>query len=183
MDQDETWRGGRPRLRPHCVRWGPSSPKMGHSPANFRPMSVVAKLLDGSRWYGARPWSRPHCVRCGPRPPERGTHPAKFLAHVCCGETAGWIKMPLGREVGLCPVNIVLDQLPPKGHSHPNFRPMSVVAKRLDGLRCHLVRRYALAQATLCYMGTQLPPKRHTSPNFQPMSIVAGQTVAHLSYC
>ena len=27
MDQDETWRGGRPRPWPHCVRWGTSSPK------------------------------------------------------------------------------------------------------------------------------------------------------------
>jgi len=26
MDQNETWRGGRPRRWPHCVRWGPSSP-------------------------------------------------------------------------------------------------------------------------------------------------------------
>jgi len=26
MDQDATWHGGRPRLRPHCVRWEPSSP-------------------------------------------------------------------------------------------------------------------------------------------------------------
>jgi len=43
MDQDQTWRGGRPRPRPHCVRWGPSSPKKGHSPTNFRPMSVVTK--------------------------------------------------------------------------------------------------------------------------------------------
>ena len=25
-DQDETWRAGRPRPWPHCVRWGPSSP-------------------------------------------------------------------------------------------------------------------------------------------------------------
>jgi len=23
MDQDETWHGGRPRARPHCVTWGP----------------------------------------------------------------------------------------------------------------------------------------------------------------
>jgi len=27
MDQDATWYGGRPRLRPHCVRWGPISPE------------------------------------------------------------------------------------------------------------------------------------------------------------
>jgi len=25
-DQGETWRAGRPRPWPHCVRWGPSSP-------------------------------------------------------------------------------------------------------------------------------------------------------------
>jgi len=34
MDQYETWYGGRPRSRPHCVRWGPSSPsrKGAHQP-------------------------------------------------------------------------------------------------------------------------------------------------------
>jgi len=50
-----------------------------------------------------------------------------------------------------------------------------VVAKRLDGPRCHLVRRQALAQATMCYMGTQLPSIRGTAPNFRSMSIVAKQ--------
>ena len=31
MDQDATWYGGRPQLRPHCARWRPSSlfPKRG----------------------------------------------------------------------------------------------------------------------------------------------------------
>jgi len=82
MDQDETWRGGRPRLRPHCVRWRPSSP-------------------------------------------QRGTA--------------------------------------------PNFRPMSIVVKRLCGLRCQLVWRSASAQATLCKMGTQLPPKKGVTANtFRP---------------
>ena len=32
MDQDAIWYGGRPWPRPHCVRWGPSSPGKGHSP-------------------------------------------------------------------------------------------------------------------------------------------------------
>ena len=50
MDQDETWHGGRPRPRPHCVRSGPSSPHRGTAP-NFRPMSVVAKRLDGLRCH------------------------------------------------------------------------------------------------------------------------------------
>ena len=51
-----------------------------------------------------------------------------------------------------------------------NFRPMSVVAKRLDGLRRHLVQRLPSAQATLCSMGTQLPPAKKGA---KPMSVVA----------
>jgi len=62
--------------------------------------------------------------------------------------------MALGVEVGLGPGQIVLDgtQLPPpkKKGTAPNFRPMSVVAKWLDGSRCHLVWRWASAQAILC---------------------------------
>jgi len=82
--------------------------------------------------------------------PPKGAHP-QFSAHVCCGQTAGWIKMPLGRDVGLGPDDIVLDgdpaspsiksSSPKKEHSSPTFMPMSIVAKRLDGSRCHLVRR------------------------------------------
>jgi len=34
----------------------------------------------------------------------------QFSAHVCCGQTAGWIKMPLGTEIDLGPGNIVLDE-------------------------------------------------------------------------
>jgi len=47
--------------------------------------------------------------------------------------------MPFGIAVGLVPGLIVLDGDPAslkKGGS-PNFRPMSVVAERLDGVRCH----------------------------------------------
>jgi len=88
--------------------------------------------------------------------------------------------MPLGNDIDLSPGDIVLDgdQAPPKGHSPPTFQPMSIVAKQLNGSRCHLVQRYALAQATLCQMGTQLPlqnsPRRaQPCPNFRPMSVVA----------
>ena len=63
--------------------------------------------------------------------PKRGTDP-QFLAHICCGQTARWIKMPLGTKGGLSPGHIVLDgaQLPQKGGTAPNFRPMFIVAKR-----------------------------------------------------
>ena len=64
--------------------------------------------------------------------------------------------------------------LPKNGAEPASFRPMSVVAKRLDGSRCHLVRRSASAQAILCYMATQLPLQlRGIAPNFRPMPIVA----------
>jgi len=46
-------------------------------------------------------------------------------------------------QVGLGPGNIVLDghsaPFPQKGAEPPNFRPIYVVAKWLDGSRCHLV--------------------------------------------
>ena len=71
-----------------------------------------------------------------------------FSAHVYCGQTAAWIKMPLGTEVGLGLRDVVLDEDQrtsspcPKGAQPTNFRPMSSVeAKRLDRLRCHLVWR------------------------------------------
>ena len=117
--------------------------------------------------------------------PKRGSNP-KFSAHVYCGQTAGWIKMPFGRDVDLGSGDIVLDgdpapPPPQRGHSPLQFLPMSVVAKRLDGSRCHLVRRQASAQSTLCSMGTK-PPKGAQHPLFSA-HVYCGPTVAKLSYC
>jgi len=53
-------------------------------------------------------------------------HSPPFSAHISCGKMAGWIKMPVGTEVGLDPRNIVLDgdpALPPKGAQPPIFGP------------------------------------------------------------
>jgi len=62
-------------------------------------------------------------------------HPTQFLAHVYCGPTAGWIKMPLCTEVNLGPGDVVLDGVAaaPKKSTAPSFRFMSIVIKRLDG--------------------------------------------------
>jgi len=103
----------------------------------------------------------------GTQPPSPKT---RRPTNVYCGQTAGWIKMPLGTEVGHSVVDVVLDGdsalAPLKGNSPvPNFRPMSVVAKRLDGLRCHLVWRYGSAQATLYSMGAQVPREKGTAPH------------------
>jgi len=73
--------------------------------------------------YGRRLCLRPY----NPRP-----------MSIDCGQTAGCIKMPFGTEEGLGPGHIVLDGEPSpqnREHSSPNFRSMSIVAKRLDGSR------------------------------------------------
>jgi len=49
MDQHGTWHGDRPRSKPHCAKWGPSSPPQKGDSPHFRPMSIEAKRLDGSR--------------------------------------------------------------------------------------------------------------------------------------
>jgi len=56
------------------------------------------------------------------------------LTLVCCGQAAGWIKMPFGAEVGLSPGDIVLDggsaSPTERGTAAPTFRSMSTVAKK-----------------------------------------------------
>jgi len=94
-------------------------------------------------WYDGRPRPGNIVLDADPTPPPWGTA-LKISAHLCCGQTAGWIKMQLGTKIGLGPGRIVLHgtQLPhPKRDTVPNFRPLSNVAKRLDGSRCHLIRR------------------------------------------
>ena len=61
-------------------------------------------------WHAGSPRPWPHCVRWGPSsPPLKGGRVPQFSAHICCGEMAVWIKIPLGSKVGLSPSDIVLD--------------------------------------------------------------------------
>ena len=58
----------------------------------------------------------------------KGAHQSQYSARVYCDQTAGWIKMPLGTEVGLGPDVIVLDRdpAPPStemGTASPLFGP------------------------------------------------------------
>ena len=61
-----------------------------------------------------------------PATPEKRAHPTQFLAHVYCGQMAGWMTTPLGTEVDLGPGHIVLEGVPARGkgaqHS-PLFGP------------------------------------------------------------
>jgi len=75
---------------------------------------------EGETWHGGRPWPCPHCFRWGPSSPSpKGYSLPQFSAHGCCGQTAGWIKIPLRREVGLGQGDIVLDGDPASpNHGH-----------------------------------------------------------------
>jgi len=134
MAQDATWYGDSLGPGQHCVRCGPSSssPKRGQGPrpANSWPMSIVAKRLYGSRchWHGGRPRPRPHCARWGPSfpSPKRGHSLPQISAHVCCGQTAGWIKICHLVKVDLDRGHIVTwgpSSPLPKGHSPTIFGP------------------------------------------------------------
>jgi len=65
-------------------------------------------------WYGGRSRPTQHCVWCGPIYFQKKghTHPYPILAHVYCGQMAGWMKTPLGTAVDLGPGHIVLDRVP-----------------------------------------------------------------------
>ena len=88
------------------------------------------------------PQSWPHCVRRGPSL-QSGTAP-HFSAHICCGQMAACIKMPLGLKVGLGPDDFVLDRDPAplsqKGQSPPQVSA-HFVAKRMYASRCYLLLR------------------------------------------
>jgi len=85
-----------------------------------------------------------HIVLDGdPAPRTQNGHSPQFSTHVRCLQTAGWIKMPLGTQVDLGPGEMLLDGDPAphqkEEHNTPNFGAC-IVAKRLHGPRCHLVR-------------------------------------------
>jgi len=67
-----------------------------------------------------------------PPPKKKGTEPPQFSDHVCCGQKAGWIRMPLDMEVSLDPGHTVLDgdpaPSPQKEAQSPNFGPCAQTA-------------------------------------------------------
>ena len=125
------------------------SPKRGWSPLpNFWQIFTAPKRLDASQCHLVwryRPQPRGLFVRRGPShpSPKGGGAPPQFSAHTYCGQTAGWVKMALGMELGLGPSHIVLDgaptPLPQEGGRPPIFGQFFSVTKLPDASRCHLV--------------------------------------------
>ena len=83
---------------------------------------------------GVRNWGRSRAVKTNRLALSVCLSVCLYVTLVYCGQTVGWIKTKLGMEIGLGPGHVLLDgdpAPPPKRHSPPNFRPMSIVAKHL----------------------------------------------------
>jgi len=82
VDQDETWHGGRPRPRPHCVGWRLSSPSpKGDTAAPHFSARVLWSngwMNQDASWYGDRPRPRPHCISWKPNSAVKGHSPPHF---------------------------------------------------------------------------------------------------------
>jgi len=87
------------------------------------------------------------CKTVRPMLPDRCLSVCLSETFVYCGQTVGWITMPLGMVVGLGPGNILLDgdPAPQKGVTTappPLFGPCLLWPNGwMDGSSCHLVRR------------------------------------------
>ena len=100
--------------------------------------------------------------------PKKVPEPPKFLAHVYCGQTAGWIKMALAMEVGIQPL-VHSRNLPKIGEGAGSMK--TPVGAEVDLSPGHIVLDGVPA----------LRERAQQPPSFPPVSIVAAFT--HLSYC
>ena len=124
-------------------------------------------------WHGGRPWPRPHSVRwkSSSYSPKKRAEPPIFGPFLLW---QSWMHQDATcMEVGLSPGDSVLDwdpaELPSlkRRRSRPSFLRISVVAKWLDGSRCHLVWRLGLDPDHIVLDGDPAPlPKREHSPQF-----------------
>jgi len=132
---------------------------------------------------------RPHCVRWGPSslPAKRGHSPPQFSAHICCDQTAGWIKMPLGTDVGLGPGHIVLDgdpAPPTTGTASPCLSAHVYCGQMAGRIRIPLGTEVGLGPRNIVIWGPSLPPtERGTASPYLSAHVCCDQTVAHLSNC
>jgi len=91
-----------------------------------------------------------------------------------CGQMAGWIKMKLGEEVGLCSGHIVLDGDPaplPKRGTAPQFSAHVCCGQTAELIKMSLGTEVDLGTGDVVLDGDPLPtPEKrgHSTPNFGP---------------
>ena len=106
---------------------------------------------------------------------------SQFSAHVCCGQTAGWIKMPLGMEVGLTPGHTVLDgDHHPKGHSTPvpppEFSAHVSCGQAAGWIKMPFGREINLSPGNNVLDGDPTPPSKNGAQHPQLWPMYCSQT-------
>ena len=123
---------------------------------------------------------RPVC----PVPLPKVGHSPQFSAHVYCGQTTGWITMPLGKEVGLGPRHIVVDGDPAPPTPKRGTAPISthICCGRTAGwIKTPLFIEISLGPGHIVLdedPAHPLPKKGPQSPNFRSLSVVATRQTA-----
>ena len=183
MDQDETRHAGRPRPWSH---WGPSSPPLkGHSTPIFSPCLLCPNGLmhQDATWYGCRPRRPSHIVLDGdPALSQKRDTAPRFWAHVCCGQTAERIKMPLDTVVSLGPGDITLDgdPAPPKkkGAQPHQFSAHVYSGQTPICIRIPLSTEVGLSRGDIVLDGDPAPlPQKGAEPQFSA-HVYCGQMAA-----
>jgi len=128
----------------HIVLHGDSapSPKRERRPRpQFVPFSSVAKRLDAFKM----PLGTEVGISAGNFVLDGDTAGlSNFRPMSNCGQTAGWIKMVLGMDLGLAPATLCkmgTQPLPKKGTELSQLSAHFYCGRRLDASRCHLVWR------------------------------------------
>jgi len=160
-----------------ALDWNPAelpSSKRGRSPQFSThiccgQMAGMRWMDQDATWQGSRHQAKRHCVRWGPSSPLRkGAEPPNFRPLVYCSQTAGWIKMPLGVEVGLGPCHIVLDwdpALPPQRCTVPQFSAHVCCGQTAGWIKMPLGRQVGLRQSDIVLSGDPAPlPKTGAEP-------------------
>ena len=141
MDQDETWHAGRPRPRPHCVRWGPSFPtrkrhiaqpshqfsadvRCGQMAGLIKmPLGTEVGFISGHIVLDRDPTAPPPKKRGGAQPTSPIFGPCLLWPSGWMDEDATWSEVSLGQG------HIMLDgdtaPLRERGRAAPSFRFMS----------------------------------------------------------
>jgi len=108
----------------------------------------------------------------GTQLPLKGAQLPQFSAHDCCGQMAGWIKMPLSIEVGLGPGDFVSlsymrTQLPSqkRGHSPHQFSAHVYCGQMAGCIMIPLGTEVALGRGDIVLDGAQLPLQNDHSPS------------------
>jgi len=109
-------------------------------------------------------------------PPAKRTEPpilgpCLFSAHVYCGQTASWIKMPLGiMEAGLEPGNTVFgaDQPLPKRGTASYFSAHVCCGQTAGWIKMPLGTKVGLGSGHNVLDGDPAPQKGHSLPIFGP---------------